>query len=161
MPHIEEKAFSILALSLTLLVFMVGSAGKAHALSQEELEKRLRITMSCSAYASVRTSEYPEAHKVYVQKQTPNNQEEADKARQGLIWTNRAFYASAALAAPVWKEIHGRMPTNGELNKERAPWLKTLIDIDEHSREMIGANCTPLFDQADKVCSKKKCVARP
>jgi hypothetical protein len=125
-----------------------------------DLEKGFRVAMSCSAYAMIRTAEFPETVKVYEDKKPAADALEASRARMGMIWTNRVFFSSS-VGAQFYHQIAGRSPSNGEIDDAKGQWMKILNDASESEREAIHAICRTLYEEADTYCAKTRCVEFP
>jgi hypothetical protein len=146
---------------LRWLIAVATSIGLACPVAAADLEKLLRVAMSCSAYAMIRTSEFPETIKVYEEKKPATTALEAERARTGMTWTNRVYYSANFLGAETYRQIYGRYPTNGEIEEAKGTWMKILNDATDTQREAIHANCRILYQDADKYCGKSRCVEIP
>lgn len=142
-------------------LLIAGSIVPTGPAAAQDAGLRLRVSLSCAAYALSRTGEYPETIRVYQEGKEARTQEEAGRALAGLRWTNRAFFSRHGFAAEAWEDLHGSAPTHGELRTEVGKWLELLNEADRSQRESIHANCRQLFEYADEVCAKRKCVALP
>jgi hypothetical protein len=116
----------------------------------EELEKQFRIFMSCSAYAVIRTAEFPETISVYKDQKPAVDAGAQERARTGMLWTNRAFF-SGRLGGQAFSRLNGRPPSNGELSDARGQWTKLLNDAPVSQREAIHTNCKSIYEKSDEV----------
>lgn len=146
-------------LLLFFIIELCLRTGASVALADES-ERRFRIAVSCAAYALIRTGDYPETVKVYQERKPANDQVEQERARTGMLWTNRVHFARS-LGSNLFEQAAGRHPTNSEMSDAVAKWVKLINDATSLQREAIHTNCKPLYDQGDVYCATELCVAKP
>ena len=132
------------------IMFGIGAVLMSEGVAAD-LDKDVRVALSCAAYARIRTSEFPATVKIFQRKQTASSDRELAEAVQGAIWTNRVDRASA-IGASKLREQTGQVPTRGEINRQRAEWEKLLLD-QPSAQTAIYANCQPLYSMIDTWCS--------
>lgn len=118
----------------------------------------IRKFSSCSAYAFIRTADFPATVKLRQKGGDTLTDLEKKEADEGLKWVLRGFFADK-MTAQSWRELYKVRPTNGDISSSKADWVKLLNDASPLQREAIGSNCRPLFQHADKYCNKKKCIS--
>jgi hypothetical protein len=107
-----------------------------YAIQSDDNEAYLRYLFSCAAYAYVRTGE-------------------RDQLKEQITkWENRGYMASRE-AAITWKISRHSIPTNGDISKSKAEWVRILNDMTDLQREGIGANCRQIFEYADIYCKDR------
>lgn len=132
--------------------------GKSQQLDgTSEQAVRLRYAFSCAAYAFIKTGEFPATVRVYQEGKEPRSPAEAEEAAEGLVWTNRVYFARGAASA-LWKRAHKEVPTNGDLSDGVAEWVELLLDSPKRSRMAIRTNCRKFYERADTFCNRNGCM---
>lgn len=149
------RTFVVAGFTITTLAAI---AQQAHADDIDLIEKNIRVSMSCAAYAMIRTADFPETLNVFINKKPAKSALELEKAKTGMMWTNRSFYSGDILGAKYLYALYDRTILNGDIISERTKWVKLLNDASEAQREAIHTNCLPIYQNADRYCLTHECV---
>jgi hypothetical protein len=147
-------------LTFGAFVFSLIIATTGASAATAEPEDIMQSAIWCNAYALIQTRDYPETVKVYEEHKPPANAAEQARARTGMTWTNRAYFADQ-MAAKLFHDARGRPATNGDLSPLRGQAQIQILAFSPSKRKQVAAFCKSIFDAADHFCEGNLCIAKP